>query len=46
MLAEVIHSLADTSNQLLVYFGIRISKKELDREFPSGYGQARAIYGI
>ena len=27
MLAEAIHSFADTANQLLIFFGIRISKK-------------------
>ena len=27
MLAEAIHSFADTANQLLIFLGIRISKK-------------------
>ena len=41
MLAEAIHSFADTANQLLVYLGIKISKKGPTREFPEGYDQAR-----
>ena len=40
MLAEAIHSFADTANQLLVYLGIRISRKGPTREYPAGYGQA------
>ena len=40
VLAEVIHSLADTANQSLVYMGIRISTEGPTREFPMGYGQA------
>ena len=36
MLAEAIHSFADTANQLLVYLGIRISRKGPIREYPAG----------
>ena len=46
MLAEAIHSLADTINQSLVYMGIRISKKGPTREFPMGYGQARYLWNL
>ena len=46
MLAEAIHSLADTVNQSLVYMGIRISKKGPTREFPMGYGQARYLWNL
>lgn len=46
MLAEAIHSLADTTNQSLIYLGIRISKKGPTREFPSGYGQARYLWNL
>ena len=46
MLAEAIHSLADTTNQSLVYLGIRVSKKGPTREFPSGYGQARYLWNL
>ena len=46
MLAETIHSFADTSNQLLIYMGIRLSKKGPSREFPSGYGKARYLWNL
>ena len=46
MLAEAIHSFADTANQLLVYLGIRISKKDPTREYPAGYGQARYLWNL
>ena len=46
MLAEAIHSFADTANQLLVLLGIRISKKGPTREFPLGYGQARYLWNL
>jgi len=46
MLAEAIHSFADTANQSLVYLGIRISKKGPTREYPSGYGQARYLWNL
>ena len=46
MLAEAIHSFADTANQLLVYIGIRVSKKAPTREFPTGYGQARYLWNL
>ena len=46
MLAEAIHSFADTANQFLIYLGIRISKKGPTREFPSGYGQARYLWNL
>jgi len=46
MLAEAIHSFADTANQLLVYLGIRISKKAPTREYPAGYGQARYLWNL
>ena len=46
MLAEAIHSFADTANQLLVYVGIRISRKGPTREYPAGYGQARYLWNL
>ena len=46
MLAEAIHSFADTPNQLLVYLGIRISRKGPTREYPAGYGQARYLWNL
>ena len=46
MLAEAIHSFADTVNQCLVYVGIRVSKKGPTRDFPVGYGQARYLWNL
>ncbi len=40
MLAEAIHSYADTGNQLLLFLGIYRSKKEPDSRHPLGYGKA------
>lgn len=38
MLAEGIHSFADTGNELLLLLGLRRSKKPSDRTHPLGYG--------
>ena len=40
MLAEAIHSVADSCNQLLLLFGMKQSKKPPDDEFPLGYGKS------
>lgn len=42
MIAEAVHSLVDSVNELLVLYGIRRSNKERDPEHPFGYG--REIY--
>lgn len=42
LLAEGIHSIADTSNQLLLWIGIRHSRRGPSRKYP--YGQAGARY--
>jgi cation diffusion facilitator family transporter len=39
MLAEGIHSLVDTGNQVLLLHGIRRSKKPADERFPFGHGK-------
>ena len=39
MLAEAIHSYADTGNQVLLFFGLKQSQKEPDEEHPLGYGK-------
>ena len=46
MLAEAIHSLADTSNQLLLYVGIRHGRKGPTRDFPLGRGRARYVWNL
>ncbi len=46
MLAESVHSLADSGNQLLLLLGGRKAKKKADREHPFGYGRERYVYAF
>ncbi len=46
MLAEAIHSVADSGNQLLLLLGGRQAKKRADREHPFGYGRERYVYAF
>ena len=46
MLAEAIHSLADTGNQLLLLLGGRLSKRRADADHPFGYGRERYVYAF
>jgi cation diffusion facilitator family transporter len=46
MLAEGVHSLADSGNQLLLILGGRKAKKQADREHPFGYGRERYVYAF
>jgi cation diffusion facilitator family transporter len=46
MLAEGVHSLADTGNQLLLLRGGRASRKAADSEHPFGYGRERYVYAF
>ena len=46
MLAEAIHSVADSGNQLLLLLGGRKAKKEADQEHPFGYGRERYVYAF
>lgn len=40
MMAEAIHSLADSGNQLLLLFGLKHSKHPPSPDYPLGYGKA------
>ncbi len=46
MLAESVHSVADTSNQGLLLWGQRRARKEADRLHPFGYGRSRYFYSF
>lgn len=46
MLAEGVHSVADTLNQLLLLIGGRHAKKRAGRSHPFGYGRARYLYAF
>ncbi|NHA67976.1 cation diffusion facilitator family transporter [Phycicoccus flavus] len=46
MLAESIHSVADTGNQLLLLLGSRRASREATLEHPFGYGQQRYVYSF
>ncbi len=39
MLAESIHSFADTGNQVLLFIGLKSSEKPADEDHPLGYGK-------
>ncbi|OBI49277.1 cation diffusion facilitator family transporter [Mycobacterium kyorinense] len=46
MLAEAVHSVADTSNQALLLFGQREARKEADALHPFGYGRSRYFWSF
>nr|WP_221376644.1 cation diffusion facilitator family transporter [Actinoplanes polyasparticus] len=46
MLAESIHSVADSGNQLLLLLGGKRAKKQATPEHPFGYGRERYIYAF
>jgi cation diffusion facilitator family transporter len=46
MLAESIHSVADSGNQGLLLVGGRRARREASMEHPFGYGRARYIYAF
>lgn len=46
MLAEGVHSTADTGNQLLLLLGLRQAKKPPDPEHPLGYGKSTFFWSF
>ena len=46
MLAEAVHSVADTSNQALLLFGQRRAQKEATDLHQFGYGRSRYFYSF
>lgn len=46
MLAESIHSVADSGNQALLLLGGRLAKRQASPEHPFGYGRERYIYAF
>ncbi|GGM44915.1 cation diffusion facilitator family transporter [Dactylosporangium sucinum] len=46
MLAEAVHSLADTTNQALLLVGGRRARREADEKHPFGYARERYIYAF
>lgn len=46
MLAEAVHSLADTSNQALLLLGGKRAKRAATPDHPFGYGRERYVYAF
>jgi cation diffusion facilitator family transporter len=46
MLAEAIHSVADSGNQVLLLIGAQRSRRQATRRHPFGYGRERYIYAF
>lgn len=46
LLAEAVHSLADTANQGLLYVGLKRSARRADREHHFGYGHERYFWNL
>jgi cation diffusion facilitator family transporter len=46
MLAEGVHSVVDSGNQVLLLIGRRSSTRRADREHPFGYGRERFVYAF
>ncbi|MDO8599709.1 MAG: cation diffusion facilitator family transporter [bacterium] len=46
MFSEAVHSVADTSNQVLLLIGLSRSRKKADEEFSYGYGRERFFWAL
>ena len=46
MLAETLHSLADTGNQVFLLLGLRLGRKPPDENHPFGYGRERYFWAF
>ena len=46
LLAEAVHSLADTANQALLYLGLKRSQRQADTQHHFGYGQERYFWNL
>ena len=46
MLAEAVHSIADSSNQVLLFVGGKRATRDADIQHPFGYGRERYVYSF
>lgn len=46
LLAEAVHSLADTTNQCMLYLGLKRSQRVADLKYHFGYGQERYFWNL